>query len=119
MKVNMEKIMRHPNAEFIIAFAEGKQLQFKNTSVVGSAVWIDFQGEDDLQPEIGPWSSKDFIQWRIKPEQKWVRVAMCEDHTEGWRIFVDSDRDEKEVENRACFSHWLSARLYYTPEDKA
>ena len=72
----MSENKKHPNAEDIIAFAEGKQLQYFNTAAVTSAVWIDFQGEDDLQPEIGPWSSGDHIKWRIKPEQQWVRVAL-------------------------------------------
>ena len=113
----MSENKKRPNAEFIIAFAEGKQLQYFNTAAVTSAVWIDFQGEDDLQPEIGPWSSGDHIKWRIKPEQQWVRVGWC-GGGDGWLVFAICDKDEENIEAIKLFSHWLSDRLYYTPKER-
>ena len=94
MKVNMEKIMRHTNAEWIIAFAEGKQLQFFNTAAE-AAEWFDFQGKDDHDPDNGPWNSGDYIKWRIKPEQQWVRLALCEDGMGSWQAFAECDEEEK------------------------
>ena len=113
----MSENKKHPNAEWIIAFAEGKQLQFFGSL---SETWMDFQGEHDAAPHVGPWNSAPNIKWRIKPERPWVRVAgllnMNGDvipysvHSEGM--------DEERWEGMTAFSHWLSDRLYYTPKER-
>lgn len=121
MKVNMEKIMRHPNAEFIIAFAEGKQLQFLDTGNGEYAQWTDFQGPHDCRPNDWPWIAAALTKWRIKPEQQWVRVGVMKAglSSEPPIITAISENLEKSYETSPCFSHWLSDRLYYTPKDKA
>mgnify|MGYP003330147486 CR=1 FL=1 len=110
----MSENKKRPNAEFIIAFAEGKQLQFFGGL---SEEWTDFRGGRDASPEIGPWNSAPGIKWRIKPEQQWVRVGWC-GGGDGWLVFAICDKDEENIEAIKLFSHWLSDRLYYTPKER-
>ena len=109
----MSENKKHPNAEFIIAFAGGKQLQYFGGLSDG---WRDFQGAEDPSPHIGPWNCAPEVQWRIKPEQKWVRVALFED---GLELVVEDEEEENCYAKFPDFSHWLSDRLYYTPKEKA
>ena len=111
----MSENKKRPNAEFIIAFAEGKQLQF--LSLI-TKEWIDFQGEHDDEPDAGPWNSGDHIQWRIKPEQQWVRVAQFKGLSREWTDVCFNAEAESTFEICETFSHWRSDRLYYTPKER-
>ena len=111
----MDENKKHPNAEWIIAFAEGKQLQFFGGL---SEEWTDFRGGRDASPEIGPWNSAPGIKWRIKPEQQWVRVAVFSNSDEQWTNTCSDAELERFYEARQQFSHWLSDRLYYTPKER-
>ena len=112
----MSENKKHPNAEWIIAFAEGKQLQFFGGL---SEEWTDFRGGRDASPEIGPWNSAPGIKWRIKPEQQWVRVAQFGNTRDQWYGTCCNSEMEQAFKSNKCFSHWLSDRLYYTPKEKA
>jgi len=70
---------RHPNADILIAFAEGKTIQFYNQDR-----WVDFRGESDMHPDEGPWDV-DTGPWRVKPEKKigWVVVLNSPDYFVG------------------------------------
>lgn len=114
----MSENKKHPNAEWIIAFAEGKQLQYFNTYDGTSAEWTDFKGKDDEHPDAGPWADDGSrIQWRIKPEQQWVRVAGFKSGFHVWTQLAENAEEESIYQDAIDFSHWLSDRLYYTPKE--
>lgn len=52
---------RHPFADILIAFAEGKEIQFRNTN--GDYDWVKFNPEYYAYPGL-----VKNIEWRVKPE---------------------------------------------------
>lgn len=105
----MTEQKKHPNYEFIVAFAEGKQLQWRHNS----SMWIDFGADADP----GPWCTPDWrnIEWRIKPETRWYRVALFKaGDNELWTNTVSSAEDENHARASDTFVRWLTNRIEYT-----
>ena len=103
----MTKQKKHPNYEFIVAFAEGKQLQWWHPF---TEEWVDFDGE----VHNGPWAPPTG-QWRVKPESRWYRVALCKnvDEQTAWTATADNASQEAHIAADARFSEWLTARIEY------
>lgn len=102
----MTEQTKHPNHEWIVAFAEGKQLQWRTSY----GMWIDFS--EDVHP--GPWSDAAGT-WRVKPESRWYRVAIYKKgcgHT--WTTTANNDYQEAYVAADPHFSEWLTDRVEYT-----
>lgn len=104
----MTEQKKHPNYEFIVAFAEGKQLQVR---VKSDKAWIDF----DEKGHAGPWnaSATRNIEWRIKPESRWYRVALYSANGQFWTSTVDNQSGEAAEKSDDFFVRWLTDRTEY------
>lgn len=102
----------HKHAEVIKAWADGAQIQYQS---VHDGRWIDFCGEDDDDPDTGPWSDAP-CNWRIKPEPRkgWYRVALLVD---GATFTADKSMAEEELEQGEGFVRWLTPRTEYEIEE--
>lgn len=104
----MTEQTKHPNYEFIVAFAEGKQLQWYDPV---SAVWVNF----DAGNHLGPWYTKKTV-WRVKPESRWYRVALFKNALgEFWAGTADRESDEVLTQNSEQFVRWITDRVEYEP----
>lgn len=103
----MTEQTKHPNYEWIVAFAEGKQLQWEN---VINGDWHDF----DMETEDGPWADMA-VNWRVKPESRWYRVALFKDaNGKFWTQSADSQTlDEEAFTMNEEFVKWLTDRVEY------
>ena len=102
----MTEQKKHPNYEFIVAFAEGKQLQWWHPFV---EEWVDF----DWEVYNGPWAPPTG-QWRVKPETRWYRVALIKSQIgELWVGTADEESDEVTLQNSLQFVRWLTDRVEY------
>lgn len=101
--------MKHPNYEFIVAFAEGKEVEFKVKGLDGA--WDKWEKVST----IGTFSTPDYCEFRIKPEKK---------RTVGYRRFIWKAHDGdyfvdaaincfKDVENEDDFIKWIDTELQY------
>lgn len=102
----MTEQKKHPNYEFIVAFAEGKQLQWWHPF---REEWVDFDGE----VHNGPWAPPTG-QWRIKPETRWYRVALYSANGQFWTSTVDRQNGEAAERSDEFFVRWLTDRIEYT-----
>lgn len=103
----MTKQAKHPNHEWIVAFAEGKQLQWSAPDWEG---WTDFNPKTD----DGPWDDLS-CKWRVKPESRWYRVALFKDaNGKFWTQSADSQTlDEEAFTMNEEFVKWLTDRVEY------
>jgi hypothetical protein len=106
----MTEQKKHPNYEWIVAFAEGKSLQWRHNG----GMWVDFGAIS----ATGPWCAPDWrnIEWRIKPETRWYRVALFDvGHTTGpWPSVVWTTEGEERTEDMQGFVRWFTDRVEYT-----
>lgn len=106
----MTEQKKHPNYEFIVAFAEGKQLQVRAKN---GGVWMDL----DSERHAGPWeaSGMHILEWRVKPESRWYRVASFRDaNGKFWTESADSGTlDEEVFTTDGEFVKWLTDRVEY------
>lgn len=102
----MTEQTKHPNHEWIVAFAEGKQLQWSAPDWEG---WTDFNPKTD----DGPWDDL-LCKWRVKPESRWYRVALFSDMvSRDWTGVVESESQEAITQSSPAFSRWLTDRVEY------
>lgn len=87
----------HKHAELIIAWANGAEIQ----------VWVSEQWID-IGKYAPTWS--DNTKYRIKPEKKWVRVALLTNNATVNCTFEDK---EKITEANPFFKRWITDRIYY------
>lgn len=105
----MTEQKKHPNYEFIVAFAEGKQLQARAKN---GGVWMDM----DVERHACPWdaSGMHILEWRVKPESRWYRVALFKKNSgQPWTVTADNANQEAHIPTVPGFVEWLTARIEY------
>ena len=83
----------------IQAYAEGKPVEFFSKY---HACWM---------PVLNPTFVSDY-KWRVAPEKKWYRVALCTTYTST----ADTEEEEKTYEECGNFIRWLTPRMEYSDE---
>ena len=91
--------VRHKWADVIMAFANGKSVQFRNPGVSGP--WRDSNLDGINNPGL---------EWRIKPSIKKFRVAL---YVSGHLYATDSDAHAAEWEIAPGFDRWLTDWIVY------
>jgi len=94
--------MRHPHADVIIAWAEGKQIQV----LVSNDKWEDLVS---LYPIWVP-----STQYRIAPETIKYRLYSCCIQGQGTKVLCwtsDFARTQKEIETTISFNKWISPEM--------
>ena len=81
----------------IQAYAEGKPVEFFSKY---HACWM---------PVLNPTFVSDY-KWRIAPEKKWYRVALCNTCT----VTADNEKAEKMCAEDEDFIRWLTPRTEYS-----
>lgn len=90
---------RHKHYDVIVAFAKGKQIQFKDEAMVA---WEDWP--HSYAPAF--FNSSDY---RVKPETLRYRVALCKESDDVlWTITIDNNRQGTDVESASYFVRWLT-----------
>jgi hypothetical protein len=100
--------MKHNNYEWIVAWAEGKDVQYK---IVND--WDDVGNDIEFFQDVG-------IMFRIKPEKK---------RSHGYRLYLDEDGDVCVISESTCpqaaekysfFKEWIDKEWqYYEYEEEA
>lgn len=92
----------HPHAEVIKAWADGIPCQIRQSEGVP---WKDIPtaSEDPASPA---WYR--FYQYRIKPETRRYRVALCREGSGYWTCTADNIEQEKAFEASFVFIKWLT-----------
>ena len=94
--------MRHPHADVIIAWAEGKKVQILcpdnkwNTVIESAPVWSSLS------------------QYRIAPEKIKYRLYSCCIQGRGTKVLCwtsDFARTQKEIETTISFNKWISPEM--------
>lgn len=117
----MTEQKKHPNYEWIVAFAEGKELQWCTNS---NGFWADYVTNNRFGPwmedfdaakHICPWdaSSVSLVEWRVKPESRWYRVALYSANGQFWTSTVDRQNEEAAANSDDYFVRWLTDRVEY------
>lgn len=90
--------MRHKHADVIIAFAEGKQIQWRR----GGMDWTDTNTINGLELSD--------LSWRIKPASPQYRVALMKNDGSGnpYPFIIHKKSAEKGIEEHYNFSRWLT-----------
>lgn len=94
---------RHKHADFIIAWAEGKDVQ----------VWDDIKDMwDDVTVEAPTFTGKKY---RLKPPAKRYRVALCKDTLNGnlYTVAPNTQEDAVFFEIAPGFIRWLTDWIEY------
>jgi hypothetical protein len=89
----------HRWAPIIHAWANGKAVQFKDTS----SRWLDANGLHGCAPSFVP-----ELEWRIKPEVVRYRVALFKTGSNFfYTLTTDEAFNDKKLEQRPSFVRWL------------
>lgn len=88
----------HKHADLIIAWAKGAEIQYN----YANAEWYDFPNN------VPNWDIN--VQYRIKPEKKWVRIA---EYPSSGLVVYSSEVSEKYAEGSPSFKRWITDRIYY------
>lgn len=93
----------HKHAELIKQWADGAEIE---SLCEGSGEWFECL---DNRPH---WYTN--VQYRIKPQRKWYRVAEFK-NSEGrtWTFTADEQASEISTENSSFYCRWLTDRIYY------
>ena len=101
---------RHPLADIIIAWAEGKTVEYRYKKYI---TWIEYR-----QPSVAPSNSINY-EWRIKPEPKglWVRLV-------GYRSYgntlsvqtAQTEQQKTEIEDRMTKADRRSGSAYWASD---
>lgn len=91
--------MRHKHYEAIVAFAEGKEIQWKDAK----GKWVDWNSAEN-SPSFNPDTA-----WRVKPPVKKYRVALT---CRGPVAYADPFW-EKDIEQDFNFIRWITDWVEY------
>lgn len=97
---------RHKHADVIIAWAEGKEIEYRDPTRHHSGLWVECQH---------PGWYENF-EYRIKPPPKKCRVALFRLSTEGtstYTTFTDTQEEANSYEQHIRFVRWLTDWIEY------
>ena len=103
--------MKNKHHDVLVAWAEGRPIQVR----YGDDPWITVYTENCqcLDFSSGGDISKFKIEWRVKPEPPWYRVALMRLEVGFFTATADDCTQEADLERDKWFVRWLTDRISY------
>ena len=99
--------MKNKHHDVLVAWAEGRPIQYKYPA----NSWITIETEKLNIMDFGRHAE---LEWRVKPELPWYRVALYGCVNGDSLIFVTGDTEEEaDMEKEEYFVRWLTDRISY------
>jgi hypothetical protein len=104
--------MKNKHHDVLVAWAEGRPIQFRPT---GQGSWVTVETERLEQLTLSPYNPYNReLEWRVKPDLSWYRVALYGCVYGDLVTFVTGDTEEEaKMEKEKHFVRWLTDRISY------
>jgi len=94
--------MKHKHYECIVAWAEGKKIQFRDSH---DNTW------KDVTASVPPWNIK--TEYRVGPNTKKFRVALYKDGAHTWTVHCIDEERINNIESNPYFYKWITDWIEY------
>ena len=99
--------MKNKHHDVLVAWAEGRPIQYKYPA----DSWVTLETET---LSIIDFSTRAGVEWRVKPDLPWYRVALYGCVYGDLVTFVTGDTEEEaKMEKEKHFVRWLTDRISY------
>jgi hypothetical protein len=103
--------MKNKHHDVLVAWAEGRPIQFRPT---GQGSWVTVETEQLEQLTLSPYNPYNReLEWRVKPNLPWYRVALLQRGDLVFTTTVDTEAQECALRDSVPFVRWLTDRISY------
>jgi len=103
--------MKNKHHDVLVAWAEGRPIQFRPT---GRGSWVTVETEQLEHLTLSPYNPYyQVLEWRVKPDLPWYRVGFLKRGNLTFTSTVDTEEQEQTMESGTSFVRWLTERISY------